>query len=238
MADCSSWSAVLAWLVKAPGSLPVSSPDLVELLICSCGSPRPAGLPAAGTAPYLPAGRWSMSACSPRPRHTPASRKTRRRRWPPRPSRAARRGYRAPTDRISTGSRLHAGRDLAFAVYITRLGRRRLDRLRPDKPARLPATVRRRTWRLSIELTDAGTGGLTTPMLWLAALLDANGMPAKIHVLTPDIVLPDDQNAQRAVTALAAMVNRWWTQQHRTPPTMEPATRRNQINDADELQIL
>ncbi|GFJ85118.1 tetratricopeptide repeat protein [Phytohabitans houttuyneae] len=74
--------------------------------------------------------------------------------------------------------------DLTCAAYRTRLRQRRLERLHPNT---LPDEQQRavtETWALSITQADTDTDQLATQILRLAALLDANGIPANLFTTT------------------------------------------------------
>ncbi|MEV6605700.1 NB-ARC domain-containing protein [Kutzneria sp. NPDC051319] len=93
-------------------------------------------------------------------------------------------------------------RDLTCADYRTRLAERRLTDLVPEPSAR-PDDYRNavtETWSLSIELADRlRPEGLAGSLLRIAALLDPNGIPARLfttpvvlNYLGPEPVHPDD----------------------------------------------
>jgi hypothetical protein len=73
-----------------------------------------------------------------------------------------------------------ADQDISCADYRDRLIRRPLIRLHPDVLPDQQSLPVGRTWALSVEAADAGTGGLAAVVLQLAALLDPNGIPAAL----------------------------------------------------------
>ncbi|BCY11520.1 tetratricopeptide repeat protein [Actinoplanes sp. L3-i22] len=77
-----------------------------------------------------------------------------------------------------------ADQDLTCSAYRRRLHRRRLRTLRPPTLPDDQHTAVADTWGLSIDLANAATGGLAEILLQLTALLDPNGIPARLFATT------------------------------------------------------